>query len=324
MAVTKQPDGRWLVSCRPQGTKGPHVRRVCKTRTEGVALERRLMNQKSASMDNALLSECVTTWFNYWGVNLKDGQSRKNKLDLMVAHIGDYRLSKLKPIHYLEFRKQRLTNGISPNTCNHDLVYLKTVFNKLIKNNLLTRNPFDGISPLKLDDYELAYLTNYQIKRLLVACRHSQNESLLPVVLLALSTGARWSEAERLTMSQVGYQNVTYSKTKNGKSRTVPISESLFKLLRSRIVIEDGRIFANCLAAFRSAVKRAKITLPRGQMSHVLRHTFASHLIMNGCDLVTLQKTLGHSDIKVTMRYAHLSPDHLKEVVSLNPIARIF
>ncbi len=52
----------------------------------------------------------------------------------------------------------------------------------------------------------------------------------------------------------------------------------------------------------------------------VLRHTFASHFIMNGGNLLTLQKILGHQSIQMTMRYAHLAPDHLNDAVKLNPL----
>nr|OED53629.1 hypothetical protein BEI47_17715 [Aliivibrio fischeri] len=53
--------------------------------------------------------------------------------------------------------------------------------------------------------------------------------------------------------------------------------------------------------------------LPKGQATHVLRHTFASHFMMNGRNIIVLQKILGHVDIKQTMVYAHFSPDHLND-----------
>ena len=56
-------------------------------------------------------------------------------------------------------------------------------------------------------------------------------------------------------------------------------------------------------------------------MTHVLRHTFASHFIMKTGDILSLQKLLGHSDLKMTMRYAHLAPDHLVSVLTANPLA---
>ncbi|MEO1829459.1 MAG: tyrosine-type recombinase/integrase [Pseudomonas sp.] len=59
--------------------------------------------------------------------------------------------------------------------------------------------------------------------------------------------------------------------------------------------------------------------LPKGQAVHVLRHTFASHFMLNGGNILTLQKILGHSTVVVTMRYAHLAPGHFTEAVALAP-----
>lgn len=58
-------------------------------------------------------------------------------------------------------------------------------------------------------------------------------------------------------------------------------------------------------------------------MSHVLRHSFASHFMMAGGNIVVLQRILGHSDIRVTMRYAYFAPDHLEEAITNIPLARM-
>ncbi|WP_423135965.1 tyrosine-type recombinase/integrase [Morganella morganii] len=65
------------------------------------------------------------------------------------------------------------------------------------------------------------------------------------------------------------------------------------------------------------------MSLPEGQRTHVLRHTFASHFMMNGGNILVLQQILGHSSIMMTMRYAHFSPDHLDAAVTLNPLDEI-
>lgn len=107
---------------------------------------------------------------------------------------------------------------------------------------------------------------------------------------------------------------MAYNYTTSGKSQSVPLSEKLY----SELIKEVS--FVSCSAAFRKAIERAEIHLPRGQLTHVCRHTFASHLVMKGADILALQKVLGQSDIKLTMRYAHLSPDYLEIVVGLNPV----
>lgn len=57
--------------------------------------------------------------------------------------------------------------------------------------------------------------------------------------------------------------------------------------------------------------------------AHSLRHTFASHFIQNGGNILTLQKILGHSSLAMTMRYSHLAPDHLMDAVLLGPLAAL-
>lgn len=107
---------------------------------------------------------------------------------------------------------------------------------------------------------------------------------------------------------------VTYNATKSEKNRSVPLSKEIYNQ-----VIEELP-FQSCYSAFRSALERAEITLPKGQLTHICRHTFASHFVMNGGHILTLQKVLGHSDLKLTMRYAHLAPDFLNEVVKKRPL----
>lgn len=71
---------------------------------------------------------------------------------------------------------------------------------------------------------------------------------------------------------------------------------------------------------FERAVTALGWELPKGQSTHILRHTFASHFMINGGNIITLQRVLGHGSLAMTVRYAHLSPDHLSEVLELNPL----
>ncbi|MCP0863845.1 tyrosine-type recombinase/integrase, partial [Salmonella enterica subsp. enterica serovar Give] len=99
-------------------------------------------------------------------------------------------------------------------------------------------------------------------------------------------------------------------------NRTIPLDTEIIAELPKK----NGALFSPCYYAFRSALARAGIDLPAGQLTHVLRHTFASHFMMNGGNILVLQKILGHTDIKMTMRYAHFAPNHLEEALKLNPL----
>ena len=81
--------------------------------------------------------------------------------------------------------------------------------------------------------------------------------------------------------------------------------------------------FTNCLCVFRKVLLEASIKPPKGQSSHTLRHTFAVHFIMGGGHIVTLKEILGHASLSMTMRYAHLAPEHLHDAIRLGPLSGI-
>jgi site-specific recombinase XerD len=134
---------------------------------------------------------------------------------------------------------------------------------------------------------------------------------------MRFSAGARRSEAERITISNCVNQGFQFVDTKNGQSRFVPVEESIFLQVKNRL---GKKAFESCYAAYRSAFKQSGLIVPAGQMAHILRHTFACHFIMNGGNIVALQKILGHSSLNITMRYSHLSPDYLIQAIQLNPL----
>ncbi len=126
-------------------------------------------------------------------------------------------------------------------------------------------------------------------------------------------------------MTQVRNGMIEYARTKSGKTRAVPIVSELEEAIQAHAKEHEqmGRIFGYSISAFREGVERAGLVLPDGQMTHVLRHTFASHFMMNGGNILTLQRILGHANVTMTMRYAHMSPDNLQEAKNLNPLARL-
>ena len=181
-----------------------------------------------------------------------------------------------------------------------------------------TPNPLENVRVFKISESEMAYLTIEEIRTLLAECENRRSKDLTTIVKICLATGARWSEAEGLKVNQIRAGQIIYVKTKGKKNRAVPITEKLQAELPSNRKAQ--LLFQPCYSAFRKAMQRAGIETPAGQLTHVLRHTFASHFMMNGGNILVLQRILGHTDIKVTMRYAHLAPEHLADAMLLNPL----
>lgn len=138
------------------------------------------------------------------------------------------------------------------------------------------------------------------------------------IALLCLSTGGRWGEVSTLTESQIMHGRVVFLETKNGKKRVVPISPELEEEIRANA---SATLFKVDYENFCRKLRKVKPDLPRGQATHILRHTFASHFMMNGGNIIALQQILGHASIQQTMAYAHLAPDYLQNAIALNPLS---
>jgi len=325
MTIKKTEKG-WLVDVRPNGAYGKRHRKILPTKSEAIRYKAWLLNETTKNpeweppkRDNRRLTDLIDIWYGNHGIHLKDNEKRLGKVTRICNELGNPYVSDFTAQQFLEYRSAK-AEKYTANTLNHDLTYLKSIFNTLIKQKLVLKNPLDEIKPLKVDEAELTYLTKDQIIKLYEHLEDRRNRDALLITKLCLATGSRWSEAEKIKRNSVKQYSVTYTATKNGRNRTIPINEKLYnEILQGNG--EGGRVFSNSYEAFSNALEESGIELPKGQRTHVLRHTFASHFIMNGGNLLTLQKILGHQTINMTMRYAHLAPDHLAEAIKYNPVA---
>jgi len=329
--IKKLPSGRWQVDIQPGGRGQKRVRKSFDSKPDAQRFERWALSQHDTGTpmpqlkkDRRKLLEVLETWHLAHGKYLRDGERRYRHLKRIAESFGNPIASKLTANDYLVYRALRIEDGISPKTCNNDLGYLNAVFNELHRTGEISyANPFSKIRPIKIQEREMGYLDHDQIRAIFTELKErTTNPHASLVARLSLETGARWSEAEGLTLDRLRPYRVTYDQTKSGKKRSVPISKELYKTLKVHLE-EHGSFGTSTISAFRRAVDRSDIQLPQGQCAHILRHTFASHFIMNGGSILALQKILGHSSIVMTMRYAHLAPDHLEEAVTLNPASDI-
>ena len=220
----------------------------------------------------------------------------------------------------------------TPQTMNRYMAFLKHVLNLAVKDGKLLRNPVSSVKFSPEPQGRLRFLSDGEISRL----HETMAPEDWPVVAFALETGLRQSEQFQARWEWVDLERgiFTVPHSKSGRTRHVPLSEGAMTILRSLSSwltspylfpsplnsgqARDGRAFM--VKFYLPALKNAGI---EGVTWHTIRHTFASRLVMRAVDLRTVQELLGHSTITMTMRYAHLSPEHLREAVNRATLGKI-
>lgn len=343
MSVRNLKDGSkkpWLCECYPQGREGKRVRKRFATKGEATAYENFIMREvddkpwMGSKPDNRRLSELLETWWQVHGHTIKSGKVVYRKTALTIKELGDPIASTFTSKQYLAFRASRVSHfnkenkSLSPTYQNFQLNLLSGMFSRLIKYKQWNLpNPLDDIEPIKVNQRALAYLDKADIQPFLQRLGSFESDgrsvSIPEIVLIAkicLATGSRISEALSLERSQISEFKLTFVETKGKRIRSVPISENLYKeiMLASS---SSTKIFSTTYGSAHRYIKKALPDyVPEGQATHVLRHTFATHFMMNRGDILILQRILGHQKIEQTMAYAHFSPDHLIQAVQLNPL----
>jgi integrase len=259
--------------------------------------------------------------------NKSSGAAARDRVSLkhLLAAFPDY-LSVITPKAIEEYKSQRLQQ-VKPATVNRELALLKHMFTKAIEWAYVKENPAKRVKLLREPPGRVRYLTPDELSRLLDYCA----PHLQPIVLMGVHTGMRVQEVLSLTWPQVDARKrlITLAKTKNHERRIIPLNDQALEVLRtlprhveSPYVFRDqyGRPYKRIVKGFREACKRANIIDFR---FHDLRHTFASHLVMRGVPLRTVQELLGHKTGQMTLRYTHLSTPHLQEAVSILETALI-
>ena len=326
----------WQANFFVAGRRSKRIRRtfVKKYDAEQFEISEKAKAQQSdyqpAKKDKRTLQELANEWYKLHGSTLKDGKKRLGKITAIIKRLGNPLAGSFKTSDWLEYRnirlKAKLRGGrpISINAVNHEHAYISAIFGRLVQLRVWTLpNPMNNVPKIKMDEPDLTYLELNQVSRLLEECKKSKNPDLYIRVKVCLATGARWGEVEKLTRIRIRAGKVHYVKTKNSNARAVPIDAELEKeTLQGRN--RTGQLFTGaCRTAFQNAIQRAGIELPRGQLTHVLRHTYAATFIINRGLLDDLRKLLGHKTISQTVRYAKLAPAHLEDSLTKNPIAAL-
>lgn len=275
-------------------------------------------------LKNIALDDFIDNQFApHYMLKNKGYEKEKSRFKIIKEYFGSVPLKSVTEYDVDKFLKYlQQERGISKSTINRYIAAIKRILNYAIEIDIIGINPVRHVKQMPVDNKRTRYLKEEEIERLLEACRESRSDKLYYIVQVALKTGMRMSEVLSLKGGDVHmldkYIMVDQNNTKNSKQRFIPINEALYGCLMEYFerhsIDENEQLFANTKVrkAYRNALKRAGI---KDFLFHDLRHTFASRLVQKEVGLYTVSELLGHSNITVTKRYAHLNQKNLRDAV---------
>ena len=271
--------------------------------------------------------DCAAEYLQ-WAEANKARSTYTREVSIFNAHLIPYFGSCYLPqitVKMIEDYQTQRAQKANVATVNREVCAIKKLFRKAVEWGYVRSSPAASIRQFRERPKPPKYLEQEEIVALLRECP----THIYALVATGLFAGLRRSEIFYLEWSDIDFerrmitvQNKEEWHTKNYESRVIPMNDTLYDALRrhprhitSRYVFcnpKTGRIYNSVRRSLASAAERAGV----GHIGlHALRHTFASQLVMAGVDLATVQKLMGHKTIQMTMRYAHLAPDHLKGAV---------
>lgn len=301
---------------------------------ESLNLARKLEAKlKTESMENSVLSiqkspHLQDIWMQYlcWAkTNKKSWKEDQGRWEYHVEpHLKNLFMDKVTPrnieviLETMLSTDNRQRRPYAPQTVKHVLILIKRVFNWATRRELYHgQNPCMKVKPPKFDNRVNQTLNRKELNNLLSVLDSWRNQRAAMIVKFALYTGKRRGEILSLRWDDVDLENrlMTFhgTTTKSGKSQTLPINNKAYEVIQAAKALsvcdvvfssKKGPYTRNGFySIWRCIRKKAGINI----RFHDLRHTYASYLASSGkVDIYTLKELLGHSDITMTQRYAHL------------------
>ena len=231
----------------------------------------------------------------------------------------------------------KISNEIKPSSQARIISGIKRFFDFLILENILNENPLENIETPKIGSKLPTTLTVKEIDKLIDSIDIKSKNKIRnkAIIEILYSCGLRVSELITLKVSDLYFNESIIKVTgKGNKERFVPISKGAINYIEK--YLNEIRIFQKIkkgsedtlfLNERGNGLSRVMIYIILNDLKikaeinkkigpHTLRHSFATHLLENGADLITIQNMLGHENIVTTERYLHVNRKHLVESIS--------
>ncbi len=250
-----------------------------------------------------------------------------------LKYFSDYftkDLTKIKSKEIRLFLRSRLKENIKKTTYNRLLSTIKSLYKFFLANEIINTDPLININHLKLDKKLPLFLTKLQIKEVIenlptTNFLDTRNKLLIEILY---ATGIRLAELQNLKVNDFNFQKLSLKVLGKGrKERIIPFSKKIENIyreylsFRNEINRNDPFLFLskNGNQLSRRQIQRvikkiiSDISKINQASPHTIRHSFATHLLDNGADIVSVKELLGHSSLSTTQIYTHLSLEKIKD-----------
>ena len=250
-------------------------------------------------------------------------QQQRSRLNHWTGLLGTIQVADITK-NNIKFGLSQLSKDLSNSTINKYKKAASVVINYGIREYDLPDNPTRYIRSLPEKEGRTRFLSEAERTSLFKACKASKWDKLHLIVLLAITTGARKGELTKLRWNDIDFDRRTayVSTTKNGQPKVLPLTDSVIKELEIFDSKDSSLIFASKIKedvayCFTKPWKRALEDADiKDFRFHDLRHSCASYLAQSGASLLEIADVLGHKQISVTKRYAHLCIEHKSSLIN--------
>lgn len=338
--MTEKKAAAMLAELQENHRRGTGPRTLKEKRGLGAAERQEQEEQdKQTAIETLTLADIFhTKYIPHTQANRRNTRSWKSEESLFRLWIGpiigDKPLSDIAPFDLEKIKKTMTKAGRAGRSIVYALAVVRQVFNYALTNDLYTgKNPAGPAGKVKrptTDNKRLRYLSREEAPALLAELA-TMSRDVHDMALLSIHTGMRAGEVFSLTWADVDLAGgvLLLKDTKSNKNRPAFMTEAVKAMLQGRtksapaglvFPARNGKKIVQASDTFNRAVdklglnegitdRRQKVTF------HTLRHTFASWLVESGTDIYTVQELLGHSDLKLTARYAHIGENSLRAAV---------
>ena len=327
----KDIDGKWKFKSLGKYSEG--IREAyCKTQ-RGMIMNKVKFGEQPPIIQKKIKKEIVTVhdifelYKKHKATESKDIVKTEQKYKSNIYKVfGSMDINEVTTDKIASFRKTLIDKGRANSTINSNISFIGTLFNFAIEEGIYAKvNPIKSkkLKALKIDNTREKYLTLDEIKELYKAIE--DDEVLTLFVKLSLNTGGRLETIYNIKKKDINLQDgtITLYDFKREKTYTSFLPDDLKEELEERLksltanskIIDtsSSRIIQRRLKKHLDTLFNVGLAIDDRKnraVVHTLRHTFASHLAINGVPIFTIKELMNHANIEMTMRYAKLAPDN--------------